>query len=144
MLCSSEISLCFSILVTRLRFTVTQSFLTLSISGVLIVEYFYQRELKSHSTLVEWEKILLEKICHCSRALDKRLALALFKPTTFWLSTQTFNHYGIPTPICECLVISIHPSVHILYNILQWLITVLESSVWVTPLVCALVVGIFQ
>lgn len=54
MLCSSEISLCFSILVSRLRFTVTQSFLSLSFSGALIVEYFYQRELKSHSTLVEW------------------------------------------------------------------------------------------
>lgn len=48
----------FSILVSRLRFTVTQSFLSLSISGVLIVEYFYQRELKSHSTLVEWEFFL--------------------------------------------------------------------------------------
>ncbi len=54
MLCSSEIPLYFSILVSRLRFTVNQSFLSLSVSGALIVEYFYQRDLKSHSTLVQW------------------------------------------------------------------------------------------
>lgn len=75
MLCSSEIPLCFSILVSRLRFTVTQSFLSLSISGALIVEYFYQRDLKSHSTLVEWGIFWEGKIqTHCSRALDHILA----------------------------------------------------------------------
>ncbi len=43
MLCSSEIPLYFSILVSRLRFTVNQSFLSLSVSGALIVEYFSKR-----------------------------------------------------------------------------------------------------
>lgn len=45
----------FSVRVSRLHFTVTQSFLTLSVSGVLVVDYFYQRELNSHLTLVEWD-----------------------------------------------------------------------------------------
>lgn len=86
MLCSSEISLCFSILVSRLRFTVTQSFLSLSISGALIVEYCYQRELKSHSTLVEWGIFGEGKNTNSLLKGIRSQIGPMFKPTTLRLT----------------------------------------------------------